>query len=102
MDINESRVGYVCIPRRALAKRMAILWCFELAACTMGAGVFFIDTVLIVTAMAFFSLKFLPVWRMYYKPVSLYIVLLILLVPTVFLGRFLRELILWLIPLSLR
>lgn len=97
MDIDESRIGYVCIPRRALAKRFAILWCFELAACIVGTGVFMIDFVLLVGIMIFVSLKFLPAWKLYYKPISLYICILLTVVPTAFLGKLLRELILWLI-----
>lgn len=97
MDIDESRVGYVCIPRRALAKRFAILWCFELAACIVGTGVFLIDFVLLVGILIFVSLKFLPVWRMYYKTASLYVLLLLTILPTAILGKVIRELILWLI-----
>ena len=97
MDISESRIGYVCIPRLALAKRGAVLWCFELLACIMGTGVFLINAILLLLILVYVSLKFLPIWRMYYKPASLYIILGLCFVPTIFIGRFLRELILWLV-----
>lgn len=99
MEISEDRIGYVCIPRFALAKRVIILWLFELAACITGTGVFLIDTILLLLVLVWVSLKFLPVWRLYYKTASLYIILLLSFVPACLLGRLIREAILWLIML---
>lgn len=99
MDISEERVGYVCIPRLALAKRVAVLWLFELAACITGTGVFLVDTILLLLVLVWVSLKFLPVWKLYYKAASLYIVLLLSFVPALLLGRLIREAVLWLIML---
>lgn len=99
MEISEDRIGYVCIPRLALAKRVAILWLFELAACITGTGVFLIDTILLLLILVWVSLKFLPVWKLYYKAASLYIVLLLCFIPALILGKVIREAILWLIML---
>ena len=97
MDISEERIGYVCIPRLALAKRFIVMWCFELAACIVGTGVFMIDFILLMGITFYVSLKFLPVWRLYYKTASLYIILLLSFPPTAILGYLIRELFLWLI-----
>ena len=99
MEIDESRIGYVCIPRFALAKRVGILWLFELAACITGTGVFLIDTILLLLVLVWVSLKFLPVWKLYYKAASLYLILLLSFVPALLLGWMIRETILWLIML---
>lgn len=99
MEISEDRIGYVCIPRFALAKRVFILWLFELAACITGTGIFLIDTILLLLILVWVSLKFLPVWKLYYKTASLYIVLLLSFIPALLLGRLIRETILWLIML---
>ena len=45
MEISEERIGYVCIPRFALAKRIFILWLFEFAGCLVGSGLFLIFSV---------------------------------------------------------
>lgn len=99
MEISEERIGYVCIPRLALAKRVAVLWLFELVACIIGTDVFLIDTILLLLVLVWVSLKFLPVWKLYYKAASLYIVLLLIFIPTLFLGYLIRETLLWLIML---
>ena len=95
MEISEDRIGYVCIPRLALAKRVAVLWLFELAACITGTGVFLIDTILLLLILVWISLKFLPVWKLYYKAASLYIVLLLSFIPAFILGRVIRGVIMW-------
>ena len=99
MEISEDRIGYVCIPRFALAKRVAVLWLFELAACITGTSVFLIDTILLLLVLVWISLKFLPVWKLYYKAASLYIVLLLGFVPAFLLGHLIRKAVLWLILL---
>jgi len=99
MEISEERIGYVCIPRFALAKRVSVLWLLELAACVVGSGLFLIFSVFCMLMLIWLSLKFLPVWRLYYKAASLYIILLLLFVPTLFLGYLIRETVLWLIML---
>ncbi len=99
MEINEERIGYVCIPRFALAKRVGILWLFELIACLFGTGLFLLFSVFCMLMLLWLSLKFLPVWRLYYKTASLYIVLLLSFIPAFLLGRLLREAFLWLIML---
>ncbi len=99
MEINEERIGYVCIPRFALAKRVGILWLFELAACLVGSGLFLIFSAFCMLMLLWLSLKFLPVWRLYYKTASLYIILLLSFAPALLLGYLIRETILWLIML---
>lgn len=99
MEISEERIGYVCIPRLALAKRFGILWLFELAACITGTGVFLIDTILLLLVLVWVSLKFLPVWKLYYKAASLYILLLLAFFPAFIFGHLFREIVLWLIML---
>lgn len=99
MEISEDRVGYVCIPRLALAKRIFILWLFEFAACLVGSGLFLIFSVFCMLMVLWLSLKFLPVWKLYYKAASLYIILLLSFVPALLLGHLIRETILWLIML---
>ena len=99
MEIDESRIGYVCIPRLALAKRIFILWLFEFASCLVGSGLFLIFSVFCMLMVLWLSLKFLPVWQLFYKAASLYIVLLLSFVPAFVLGKVIREAVLWLIML---
>ena len=97
MEINEERIGYVCIPRRRLFGRVGVLWCFELIACFAGTGLFLILSSFCIMMLFWLSLKFLPVWRLYYKPLSLYLILALGFVPACFLGRMAREAIWYLI-----
>ena len=99
MEISEERVGYVCIPRFALAKRIFILWLFEFAGCRVGSGLFLIFSVFCWLMVLWLSLKFLPVWQLFYKAASLYIILALSFIPAYVLGRMIREAVLWLIML---
>ncbi len=97
MEINTERVNRVVIPRRALARRVGILWLFELGVCLCGFGLFAIVSFFCILEMVWLTLKFRVVWRLYYHPATLYILLALLILPAIPLGLGLRWLIQWLI-----
>ncbi len=97
MEINTERINRVVIPRRALAKRVGVLWLFELCACLCGFGLFAIVSFFCVLDMVWLTAKFVPVWKLYYRPATLYIILVLLVIPAVPIGLFLRWLIQFLI-----
>ena len=90
MEINTERVNRVVIPRRALAKRICILWIFEILACLCGFGLFSIFSVFCIIEAVWLTLKFRPVWNTYYHPATLYILLILLVIPALPLGIGLR------------
>ena len=97
MDIHTERINRIAVPRRALAKRTAIVWIFEIIACTCGVGILGIVSVFCVLEGFLLTRKFQTVWRLYYHPATLYIVLGMLWIPAVIIGVALRVLIPWLI-----
>ena len=97
MEINPERINRIAVPRRALAKRTAIVWIFEIIACTCGVGILGIVSVFCVLEGFLLTRKFQTVWRLYYHPASLYIVLGLLWIPAIIIGGTLRALIPWLI-----
>ena len=97
MSINDDRVNRVVIPRRSLAKRMGILWLLEIVACLCGFGLFAIFSVFCIVETIWLTAKFHPVWRLYYHPAALYILLILLIIPAIPLGLGLRWSIKWLI-----
>ncbi|MBQ9151891.1 MAG: hypothetical protein IJX72_06545 [Clostridia bacterium] len=97
MEINTERINRVVIPRRALAKRVGILWLFEIMACLCGFGLFGIVSVFCILEGVWLTMKFRPVWRLYYHPATLYILLGLLVIPAIPIGLGLRRLIQWLI-----
>ena len=97
MVIHTERINRITIPRRALAKRTAIVWIFEIIACTCGVGILGIVSVFCVLEGFLLTRKFQTVWRLYYHPATLYIVLGLLWIPAIIVGGTLRALIPWLI-----
>ena len=97
MDSETLYINSVLIPRRALAKRMAFLWLFEIIACLCGFGPLVIVSAFCIFECILLTLKFRTVWRLYYHPTTLYIVLGLLVIPSAFIGLALRTLIRWLI-----
>ncbi len=97
MDINTDRPNRIVIPRRALAKRVAVLWFLEITACLCGTGVFGIVSAFCVFELIWLTPKVQSLWRLYYHPASLYIVLGLLIIPAVPVGLALRVCIPWLI-----
>lgn len=96
MEINTDRPNRIVIPRRALFKRIAVLWFLEITACLCATGLFGIVTAFCVLELVLITAKVLPLWRLYYHPVSLFEVLGLLLLPAIPMGLALRELIPWL------
>ena len=97
MEINTDRPNRIVIPRRALFKRIAVLWFLEITACLCATGLFGIVTAFCMLELVLITAKVLPLWRLYYHPASLYIVLGLLWIPAVIIGVALRVLIPWLI-----
>ena len=97
MDINTERINRIAVPRRALAKRTVIVWIFEIIACLCGFGVFSIVSIFSLLEGIWLARKFRRIWRLYYHPATLYVVLGLLFIPSVAIGLALRALIPWLI-----
>lgn len=96
MEINTDRPNRIVIPRRALFKRIAVLWLLEILACLCATGLFGIVTAFCVLELVLITAKVHPLWRLYYHPASLFVVLGLLLLPAIPIGLALRELIPWL------
>ena len=97
MELNTDRPNRIVIPRRALFKRVAVLWFLEIMACLCGTGPFAIVSVFCALELVWLTTKVLPLWRLYYHPASLYIVLGLLIIPSIPLGLALRVFIPWLV-----
>ena len=97
MEINTERINRIVIPRRPLFKRVGILWFVEITACLCGTGPFVIISVFCVLELVWLTAKVLPLWRLYYHPASLYIVLGLLIIPAIPIGLALRVFIPWLV-----
>ena len=97
MEINTERINRIVIPRRALAKRVGILWAFEILTCLCGFGLFGIVSFFCILEGIWLTTKFRSVWRLYYHPATLYIVLALLMIPAVPIGLGLRVFIPWLV-----
>ena len=97
MKSETAYINSILIPRLSLAKRIAVLWMFEIMACLCGFGLFAIVSLLSVFEGIWLARKFRPVWSLYYHPATLYIVLVLLLAPSVIIGLALRAFIPWLI-----
>ena len=95
MEINTDRPNRIVIPRRALFKRVAILWLLEIVACLCATGLFGIVAVFCLLELVWLTTKVHPLWRLYYHPASLYVVLGLLMLAAVPLGLGLRALIPW-------
>ena len=85
------------IPRRPLFKRVAILWFLEIMTSLCYAGAFGIVSAFCVLELVWLTAKVLPLWRLYYHPASLYIVLGLLIIPAIPIGLLLRVFIPWLV-----
>lgn len=96
MEINTDRPNRIKIPRRALFKRIAVLWLLEIMACLCGTGLFAIVSAFCVLELVLITMKVHPLWKLYYHPASLYIVLGLLIIPSIPIGLGLRDLIPWL------
>ncbi len=97
MEINTDRPNRIVIPRRPLFKRVAVLWFLEIVACLCCAGPFVIVSAFCVFELIWLIPKVQALWRLYYHPASLYMVVGILVVPSVPIGLALRAFIPWLI-----
>ena len=97
MEINTDRPNRIVIPRRALFNRIAVLFFWEITACLCATGLFGIVTAFCVLEIVLITAKVLLLWRLYYHPASLYIVLGLLTIPSVPIGLGLRVLIPWLV-----
>ena len=97
MELNTDNPNRIVIPRRPLFKRVAILWFLEITACLCGTGPFVIVSAFCVLELVWLTAKVLPLWRLYYHPASLYIVLGVLMIPAVPIGLALRVFIPWLV-----
>jgi len=97
MEINTDQINRVVIPRRSLAKRIGILWLFEIIAYLFGFGLFGIVSLFCVAATVWLTVKFHSVWRLYYHPSTLYILLVLLAIPAFPIGLGLRWCVQWLI-----
>lgn len=97
MEINTERVNRVVIPRSALAKRVGILWLFEIIACLCGLKIFGIVSVFCVIVLVWLTVKIRPIWSLYYHNATLYILLILLIIPAVPIGLGMRRLIYWMI-----
>ena len=97
MEINTDRPNRIVIPRRALFKRVAILWFLEIVACLCGTGVFGIVSAFCVVEIIWLIAKVIPFWKLYYHPASFYIVLGLLIIPSIPIGLALRVFIPWLV-----
>ena len=97
MELNTDNPNRNVIPRRPLFKRVGILWFVEITACLCGTGPFVIISVFCVLELVWLTAKVLPLWRLYYHPASLYIVLGLLIIPAIPIGLALRVFIPWLV-----
>lgn len=97
MELNTNNPNRIVIPRRPLFKRVGILWFVEITACLCGTGPFVIISVFCVLELVWLTAKVLPLWRLYYHPASLYIVLGLLIIPAIPIGLALRVFIPWLV-----
>jgi len=97
MELNTDNPNRIVIPRRPLFKRVGILWFVEITACLCGTGPFVILSVLCVLELIWLTAKVLPLWRLYYHPASLYILLGLLIIPAIPIGLALRVFIPWLV-----
>lgn len=97
MELNTDNPNRIVIPRRPLFKRVGILWFVEITACLCGTGPFVIISVFCVLELIWLTAKVLPVWRLYYHPASLYILLGLLIIPAIPIGLALRVFIPWLV-----
>ncbi len=97
MEINTERINRVVIPRRSLAKRVILLWLFEVLICLCGVGILWLVSIFCALEMIFLTAKFCQIWKLYYHPASLYVLLVLLIIPAIPAGLGLRRLIWWLI-----
>lgn len=97
MELNTNIPNRIAIPRRPLFKRVGILWFVEITACLCGTGPFVIVSVFCVLELVWLTAKVLPLWRLYYHPASLYIVLGLLIIPAIPISLLLRVFIPWLV-----
>jgi hypothetical protein len=97
MELNTDNPNRIVIPRRPLFKRVGILWFVEITACLCGTGPFVIISVFCVLELIWLTAKVLPLWRLYYHPASLYIVLGLLIIPAIPISLALRVFIPWLV-----
>ena len=97
MALNTNTPNRIVIPRRPLFKRVAILWSLESMACLCGTGPFVIVSAFCVLELIWITAKVLPLWKLYYHPASLYIVLGLLIIPAIPIGLALRVFIPWLV-----
>jgi len=97
MELNTDNPNRIVIPRRPLFKRVGILWFVEITACLCGTGPFVIISVFCVLELIWLTAKVLPLWRLYYHPASLYILLGLLIIPAIPIGLALRVFIPWLV-----
>ena len=97
MELNTDNPNRIVIPRRPLFKRVGILWFVEITACLCGTGPFVIISVFCVLELVWLTAKVLPLWRLYYHPASLYIVLGLLIIPAIPISLALRVFIPWLV-----
>ena len=97
MELNTDNPNRIVIPRRPLFKRVGILWFVEITACLCGTGPFVIISVFCVLELIWLTAKVLPLWRLYYHPASLYILLGLLISPAIPIGLALRIFIPWLV-----
>ena len=97
MELNTDNPNRIVIPRRPLFKRVAILWFLEIMACLCGTGPFVIVSAFCVLELVWLTAKVKPLWRLYYHPASLYIVLGLLIIPAIPIGLLLRVFIPWLV-----
>ena len=97
MELNTDNPNRIVIPRRPLFKRVAILWSLEIMSCLCGTGPFVIVSAFCVLELIWITAKVLPLWKLYYHPASLYIVLGLLIIPAIPIGLALRVFIPWLV-----
>ena len=97
MELNTDNPNRIVIPRRPLFKRVAILWLLEIMACLCGTGPFVIVSAFGVLELVWITAKVRPLWRLYYHPASLYILLCVLIIPAIPIGLLLRVFIPWLV-----
>ena len=65
--------------------------------CLCCTGPFVIVSVFCVLELVWLTAKVVPLWRLYYHPASLYIVLGLLIIPAIPIGLLLRVFIPWLV-----
>ena len=97
MELNTDNPNRIVIPRRPLFKRVAVLWFLEITACLCCGGPFVIVSAFCAVELVWLTAKVQPLWRLYYHPASLYVVLGALMIPAVPIGLALRAFIPWLV-----